>query len=96
VEEGLHVYESRSRRIPTSQLNEVMLKAVEAFKPPMVRGHIIRIKYVTQIPTAVPSFAFFSNFPEELKTPYRNYLENKLRENFDFKGVPVRIFFRKS
>jgi len=96
VEEGLHVYESRSRRIPTSQLNEVMLKAVEAYKPPMVRGHIIRIKYVTQIPTAVPSFAFFSNFPEELKTPYRNYLENKLRENFDFKGVPVRIFFRKS
>lgn len=96
VEEGLHVFESRSRRIPTSQLNEVMLKAVEAYKPPMVRGHIIRIKYVTQIPTAVPSFAFFSNFPEELKTPYRNYLENKLRENFDFKGVPVRIFFRKS
>jgi GTP-binding protein len=96
VEEGLHVYESRSRRIPTSQLNEVMLKAVEAYKPPMVRGHIIRIKYVTQIPTVVPSFAFFSNFPEELKTPYRNYLENKLRENFDFKGVPVRIFFRKS
>ncbi len=96
VEEGLRVFESRSRRIPTSQLNEVMLKAVEAYKPPMVRGHLIRIKYVTQIPTAVPSFAFFSNYPEELKTPYRNYLENKLRENFDFKGVPVRIFFRKS
>lgn len=96
VEAGLQVFETRSRRIPTSQLNEVMLKAVEAYKPPMTRGHIIRIKYVTQLPTTVPSFAFFSNFPEELKTPYRNYLENKLRENFDFKGVPLRIFFRKS
>nr|MCU0388125.1 ribosome biogenesis GTPase Der [Chitinophagaceae bacterium] len=96
VETALEVFESRSRRIPTSQLNEIMLKAVEAYKPPMTRGHLIRIKYVTQIPTAVPSFAFFSNYPEEIKQPYKNYLENKLRENFDFKGVPVRIFFRKS
>jgi GTP-binding protein len=96
VETGLEVYESRSRRIPTSQLNDIMLKAVEAYNPPMTRGHIIRIKYITQLPTPVPTFAFFSNYPEELKTPYRNYLENKLRENFDFKGVPVRIFFRKS
>lgn len=96
VESALHVYESRHRRIPTSQLNDVMLKAVEGYKPPMTRGHLIRIKYVTQLPTAVPSFAFFSNFPDEIKTPYRNYLENKLRESFDFKGVPVRIFFRKS
>jgi GTP-binding protein len=96
VETALQVYESRSRKIPTSQLNDKMLKAVEAYKPPMTRGHLIRIKYVTQLPTVVPSFAFFSNYPDELKTPYRNYLENKLRENFDFKGVPVRIFFRKS
>jgi GTP-binding protein len=96
IEIGLEVYESRSRRIATSKLNEVMLKAVEAYHPPMVRGHIVRIKYITQIPTAVPSFAFFSNYPEEIKTPYKNYLENKLRENFNFKGVPVRLFFRKS
>ena len=96
VETGLEVYENRSRRIATSQLNDIMLKAVEAYNPPMTRGHIIRIKYITQLPTPVPTFAFFSNYPEELKTPYRNYLENKLRENFDFKGVPVRIFFRKS
>ena len=96
VEVALDVYESRKRRIPTSQLNDVMLKAVEAYHPPMTRGNIIRIKYVTQLPTAVPSFAFFSNYPEEIKQPYRNYLENKLRENFDLKGVPVRIFFRKS
>lgn len=96
VETALDVYESRSRRIPTSQLNDVMLKAVEAYRPPMIRGNIIRIKYVTQLPTAVPSFAFFSNYPDDIKTPYKNYLENKLRENFNFKGVPVRIFFRKS
>ncbi len=96
VEMGLHVYDLRNKRIPTSQLNEVMLKAVEDYKPPMTRGHIIRLKYITQIPTKVPSFAFFSNYPEEIKTPYKNYLENKLRENFDFKGVPIRIFFRKS
>ncbi len=96
VEMGLHVHEIRNKRIPTSKLNEVMLKAVEDYKPPMTRGHIIRLKYITQIPTAVPSFAFFCNYPEEIKTPYRNYLENKLRENFDFKGVPIRIFFRKS
>lgn len=96
IEEALHVQESRSRKIPTSKLNDIMLKAVEAYHPPMTRGHLIRIKYVTQLPTAVPSFAFFSNYPDELKVPYRNYLENKLRENFDFKGIPVRIFFRKS
>jgi GTPase len=96
VETGLAVYDTRSKRIPTSQLNDIMLKAVDAYKPPMTRGHIIRLKYVTQLPTPVPSFAFFCNYPEELKTPYRNYLENKLRENFDFKGVPIRIFFRKS
>jgi len=95
VEIALQVHESRKRKIPTSQLNEVMLKAIEAYHPPVVRGVPIRIKYVTQLPTAVPSFAFFCNFPEDIKTPYRNYLENKLRENFDFSGVPVRLFFRK-
>jgi len=96
IEMALEVNESRKRRIPTSQLNDVMLKAVEAYHPPMVRGHMLRIKYVTQLPTYVPSFAFFSNFPDEVKMPYKNYLENKLRENFNFKGVPVRLFFRKS
>ncbi|HUC82878.1 MAG TPA: ribosome biogenesis GTPase Der [Flavisolibacter sp.] len=95
IEAGLEVYENRTRRIPTSELNDKLLKAIEAYHPPVVRGHAIKIKYVTQIPTVVPSFAFFSNFPDDIKTPYRNYLENKLRENFNFKGVPVRIFFRK-
>jgi GTP-binding protein len=95
IEVALDVYESRKQKIPTSKLNEVMLKAIESYHPPVVRGVPVRIKYVTQLPTVVPSFAFFSNFPDDIKTPYKNYLENQLRENFNFTGVPVRIFFRK-
>ena len=95
IEAGLEVYENRKRKIPTAQLNDVMLKAIESYHPPVVRGNPVKIKYITQLPTVVPSFAFFSNFPDDIKTPYKNYLENKLRENFDFKGVPLRIFFRK-
>lgn len=95
IESALEVFENRSRKIPTSQLNEVMLKAVEAYHAPVVRGNAVKIKYVTQLPTPVPSFAFFTNYPDDIKTPYKNYLENKLRENFSFTGVPVRIFFRK-
>ena len=95
IEVALDVYEARHRRINTSQLNEVMLKAIEAHHAPVVRGNQVRIKYITQLPTAVPSFAFFCNYPEDIKTPYRNYLENKLREHFKLTGVPVRIYFRK-
>src|SRR3984885_7531703 len=95
VESALEVYENRQRKIATSELNEVMLKAIEAYHPPVVRGHPLKIKYVTQLPTKVPSFGFFCNYPDDFKTPYKNYLENKLRENFNFKGVPLRLFFRK-
>ncbi len=95
VEIALEVCESKKQRIATSKLNEVMLKAVESYHAPVVRGHSIKIKYVMQLPTHVPSFAFFANFPDDIKTPYRNYLENQLRANFNLKGVPVRIFFRK-
>jgi GTP-binding protein len=95
IEVGLDVYENRQRKIPTSKLNEVMLKAIEAYHPPVVRGHPVRVKYITQLPTVVPSFAFFCNFPDDIKQPYKNYLENQLREHFNFKGVPVRLFFRK-
>jgi GTPase len=95
IEVGLEVYENRKRKIPTAQLNDIMLKAIESYHPPVVRGNPVKIKYITQLPTVVPSFAFFSNFPDDIKTPYKNYLENKLRENFNFMGVPVRIFFRK-
>ena len=95
VEAALEVYDNRQRKVPTAQLNEVMLAAVEAYHAPVVRGNAVKIKYVTQLPTQVPSFAFFCNFPDDIKQPYKNYLENKLRENFNFKGVPVRLFFRK-
>ncbi len=95
IEASLEVYENRHRKVPTSQLNEVMLKAVAAYHAPVVRGNSIKIKYVTQLPTAVPSFAFFTNYPDDIKMPYRNYLENQLRTKFNFKGVPVRIYFRK-
>lgn len=95
IEIALEVYENKTRKITTSKLNDVMLKAIEAYHAPVVRGNSIKIKYVTQLPTRVPSFAFFANYPDYIKTPYRNYLENQLRQNFNFKGVPIRIFFRK-
>ncbi len=95
IETALEVFDNKQRKIPTSQLNEVMLKAVQVYHAPVVRGNTVKIKYVTQLPTHVPSFAFFTNYPDDIKQPYKNYLENQLRTQFNFKGVPVRIFFRK-
>jgi GTP-binding protein len=95
IETALEVYENRSRKIPTSKLNEVMLKAVESYHAPVVRGHSIKIKFVSQLPTPVPSFAFFCNYPDDIKQPYRNYLENQMRKSFPLEGVPIRIYFRK-
>ena len=95
IEIALQVFENKHRKVTTSKLNEVMLKAVESYHPPVVRGNAVKIKYVTQLPTNTPSFAFFCNYPDDIKTPYRNYLENQLREHFDFSGVPIRLFFRK-
>ena len=95
IEAALQVFENKLRKVTTSKLNEVMQKAIESYHPPVVRGNAVKIKYVTQLPTNTPSFAFFCNYPDDIKTPYRNYLENQLRENFDFSGVPIRLFFRK-
>ena len=95
METALKVYENRMQKITTSKLNEVMQKAMESYHAPVVRGHAVTIKFVTQLPTTVPSFAFFCNYPNDIKTPYKNYLENQMRENFDLTGVPIRIFFRK-
>ena len=95
METALEVYENRSHKIPTSQLNDKMLKAIEAYHPPVVRGNPVRIKYITQLPVVVPSFAFFTNYPDDIKGPYKQYLENQLRSHFKLTGVPVRIFFRK-
>jgi GTP-binding protein len=95
METALKVYENRQQKITTSRLNEVMQKAMDSYHAPVVRGHAVKIKFVTQLPTVVPSFAFFCNYPNDIKTPYKNYLENQMRENFDLTGVPIRIFFRK-
>ncbi|MEP7231752.1 MAG: ribosome biogenesis GTPase Der [Ginsengibacter sp.] len=95
MEAALKVYENRQQKITTSKLNDVMLKAVESYHAPVVRGHAVKIKYVTQLPSTVPSFAFFCNYPDDIKTPYKNYLENQMREKFELTGVPIRIFFRK-
>lgn len=95
IELAIQVYENRRKKISTSKLNDVMLKAVESYHAPVVRGHAIKIKFVTQLPTKVPSFAFFCNFPDDIKQPYKNYLENQLRQHFDLTGVPIRLFFRK-
>jgi GTP-binding protein len=95
IETALEVYDNRQRKIPASKLNEAMLKAIAAHPAPVVRGHSVKIKYVAQLPTKVPSFAFFCNFPDEVKQPYKNYLENQLRAHFQLTGVPVRIFMRK-
>ena len=95
IELALEVYENKQRKIPTSILNEIMLKAIQKYQAPVVRGHIIKIKFVSQLPTKVPSFAFFTNFPDDIKAPYRNYLENQLRAHFNFNGVPLRVYFRK-
>jgi GTP-binding protein len=95
VETALEVYENRKRKIPTSKLIEAMLAAISAHPAPVVRGNAVKIKYVAQLPTKVPSFAFFCNYPDDIKQPYKNYLENQLREHFQFTGVPLRIFLRK-
>jgi GTPase len=95
IEVMLEVFENRSRKIQTSKLNDIMLREIEHFPPPFYRGILIKIKYVSQLPVAVPSFTFYSNFPDEIKQNYKNFLENKLRHHFNFTGVPVRVFFRK-
>ncbi len=95
LEIAIQVYENRKRRISTSELNKIMGEAIEKFPPPSTKGKYIQIKYVTQLPNRTPCFAFFCNLPQYVKEPYKRYLENKLRENFNFTGVPIRIFMRK-
>jgi len=95
MEKAMEVYDNCQRHVSTSVLNEIMLPEIEHYPPPIARGHAVKIKYITQLPTNVPAFAFFSNFPESVKASYRNFLENKLRSHFNFSGVPIRIFFRK-
>ena len=95
IEEALDVFDRRAQKIPTSKLNEVMLKEILHYPPPFFRGNAVSIKFINQLPVHVPSFAFFSNHPNEIKEAYSNFLENKLRTHFNFKGVPLRLFFRQ-
>ncbi len=95
LEEALSVHERRSMRIPTSQLNDILLPIIEDYPPPSLKGKYIKIKYITQLPSSSPAFAFFCNLPQYIKDPYKRYLENRMREEFDFTGVPIRLFFRQ-
>jgi GTP-binding protein len=95
LETAMQVFENRTRKIPTHELNEVMLEVIAQTPPPAMKGKYIRIKFVQQLPTHSPSFAFFCNLPQYLTDAYKRFLENRLREHFNFEGVPVRIFFRK-
>ncbi len=95
LEAAAKVYENYSRKIPTSRLNEEMLPVVEDYPPPAWKGKYVKIKYVTQLPTRNPKFAFFCNLPQYIKAPYKRFIENKLREKFDFTGCPMQIFFRQ-
>lgn len=95
VEEAMHVYERRSQRISTSKLNDTMLEIIDNNPPPATKGKYVRIKFCTQLPTRTPAFAFFANLPQYVKEPYKRFLENKLREHFNFTGVPIQIYLRK-
>lgn len=95
LETAMMVYNNRKNKIKTSELNEVMLEMIEAYPPPSWKGKFIKIKYCMQLPSVTPGFIFFANLPQYIKEPYKRYLENKLREKFNFSGVPIQIFFRQ-
>ena len=95
IETAELVYANRSKKVATSALNDVMLPIIENYPPPALKGKFVKIKYITQIKGTSPMFAFFCNLPQYVKEPYRRFIENKLRENFNFSGVPVQIFFRQ-
>ena len=95
LETAVEVYKNRKKRIPTSKLNETMLEIIDRNPPPAIKGKYVKIKYCMQLPTATPQFVFFANLPQYIRDPYKRFIENKLREIYDFKGVPITIYFRK-
>jgi GTP-binding protein len=95
IETAVEVYENRSRKIPTRKFNEFMLPLIEHYPPPAYKGKYVKIKFCTQLPTPYPQFAFFCNLPQYVREPYKRYLENKIREHYNFSGVPISIFMRK-
>ena len=95
IETAVEVYKNRSKRVKTSVLNDILLPIIENYPPPAYKGKFVKIKYIMQLPTPQPQFAFFCNLPQYVKDPYKRFLENKLREHFDFHGVPVSVYMRK-
>jgi GTPase len=95
IETAVEVYQNKTKKIPTSKLNDIILKEIEAYPPPAIKGKFVKIKYVTQLPTHNPTFAFFCNLPQYIRESYTRFLENKIRKHFGFEGVPINIVFRK-
>lgn len=95
IETGLSVFKNRSNRIPTRKLNDILLPIIESQPPPSFKGKFVKIKFCTQLPTDHPQFAFFCNLPQYVKDPYKRFLEKKIREKYNFNGVPIQLFFRK-
>lgn len=95
MEKAVQVYHNKTKRIPTSELNDAMLPEIAHYPPPALKGKHIQIKYITQVPARSPSFAFFCNLPQYVQESYQRFLENRIREKFDFEGTPIRLFFRK-
>jgi GTP-binding protein len=95
VEKAVKVFENKTKKIPTSKLNDILLQEIERHPPPSMKGKFIQIKYITQVKARFPSFAFFCNLPQYIQPSYERFLENRIRENFDFEGVPIRLIFRK-
>ncbi len=95
IERAIKIFENRMKKIPTSKLNDALLPEIERYPPPSHKGKYIKIKYITQLPTHTPAFAFFCNLPQYIKHSYERFIENKLRRYFDFEGIPIKVFFRK-
>ena len=95
LEKSIEVYENRTQKIPTSELNDRLLPVIERTPPPAYKGKYIKIKFVTQLPTYTPSFAIFCNLPQYIREDYKRFVENQLRKLYNFEGVPMNIFFRK-
>ena len=95
LEVALEVYDNRIQKIPTKQLNDVLLPYIDNTPPPALKGKYIKIKFINQLPTHAPTFAFYCNLPQYIREPYKRFLENRLRENFNFTGVPISVFLRK-
>ncbi|WP_299016405.1 ribosome biogenesis GTPase Der [uncultured Polaribacter sp.] len=95
IETAVEVFEKRKKKIPTSKLNDAMLDLIKSYPPPATKGKFVKIKYCMQLPTQTPQFAFFCNLPQYVRDPYKRFLENKLREIYDFSGVPITIYFRQ-